>query len=154
MGQKVSWPQLESALKNLKGSKKVVFTNGCFDLLHVGHIRYLQAAKALGTHLVVGVNTDRSVQVLKGPTRPIQKQDDRAEILAALGCVDFTILFDEETPETLIRLIKPQVLVKGGDWKVEQIVGGAFVQSYGGEVHSLQFHDGHSTTKLIEKSKS
>lgn len=153
MGQTLTWPQLEAKLKDLKDSKKVVFTNGCFDLLHVGHVRYLQAARALGSHLIVGINTDRSVQVLKGPSRPIQNQNDRAEILAGLGCVDFTILFDEETPETLIRLIKPNVLVKGGDWKVEQIVGGSFVQSYGGEVHSLQFHDGHSTTSLIAKSK-
>lgn len=153
MGQKLTWPQLESEIKKLNDQKKIVFTNGCFDLLHVGHVRYLQAARALGTHLIVGINTDRSVQVLKGPTRPIQKQEDRAEILAALACVDFTILFDEETPETLIRLIKPQVLVKGGDWKIEQIVGGAFVQSYGGEVRSLQFHQGHSTTSLIEKSQ-
>lgn len=133
---------------------RIVFTNGCFDLLHVGHVRYLQAARALGTHLVVGLNTDRSVQILKGPTRPIQKEKDRAEIMAALGCVDFAVLFDEETPEKLIQMVHPDVLVKGGDWKIDQIVGGPFVQSYGGEVRSLEFHQGHSTTKLIEKSQA
>ncbi len=154
MGQKLLWPQLEAELAQLEGSRKIVFTNGCFDLLHVGHVRYLQAARALGTHLIVALNTDRSVQVLKGPARPIQKEQDRAEILAALECVSYALLFDEETPEALIKKIKPDVLVKGGDWKVDQIAGGAFVQSYGGEVKSLQFHQGHSTTTLIEKSQN
>ena len=143
MGQALTWPQLQAELQKIKSPRKIVFTNGCFDLLHVGHVRYLQAARALGTHLVVGLNTDRSVQVLKGPTRPIQKENDRAEIMAALGCVNFAVLFDEETPEKLIEMVRPDILVKGG----------SFVQSYGGQVMSLEFHQGHSTTKLIEKSQ-
>lgn len=154
MGQVVAWSEASETADRLRKTGKIVFTNGCFDLLHVGHVRYLQAARKLGAHLIVGVNTDRSVGTLKGPSRPIQKQNDRAEILAALECVSATILFDQDTPEELIKKIKPDILVKGGDWKVDQIVGGKFVQSYGGEVHSLQFHEGHSTTKLIEKSKS
>lgn len=135
-------------------NKKIVFTNGCFDLLHIGHVRYLEEAKKLGDILIVGINTDASVQKLKGPTRPIQNENDRAEILAALKSVDHTVLFGEETPLNLIQQIVPQVLVKGGDWKIEQIVGSDFVLSRGGQVLSLQFVDGRSTTKIIEKSKT
>ncbi len=144
---------LNAFLKQIPTGKNIVFTNGCFDLLHVGHVRYLQQARSLGDYLVVGLNTDRSVQVLKGPTRPIQNENDRMEILSSLGCVDFVTLFDEETPIELIKNVRPQTLVKGGDWKISQIVGGDFVQSYGGAVKSLQFVDGKSTTALIEKSK-
>jgi D-beta-D-heptose 7-phosphate kinase/D-beta-D-heptose 1-phosphate adenosyltransferase len=133
--------------------KKIVFTNGCFDLLHVGHVRYLQEARALGDILVVGVNSDASVKVLKGPTRPVQIEADRAEILAALACVDYTVIFNEETPAELIRQVVPDILVKGGDWKIEQIVGADFVIAQGGKVLSLQFVDGKSTTKLIEKAQ-
>jgi len=147
-------PDLLKNLDQIRDHKKIVFTNGCFDLLHVGHIRYLQEAKSLGDVLVVGLNSDASVQKLKGPTRPVQSENDRAEILAALGAVDFTVLFTEDTPENLIRQIRPQILVKGGDWKIEQISGGAFVQSLGGQVMSLQFVDGKSTTALIKKSQS
>jgi D-glycero-beta-D-manno-heptose 1-phosphate adenylyltransferase len=132
--------------------KKIVFTNGCFDLLHVGHVRYLAEAKKLGDVLVVGVNSDASVQRLKGPTRPIQNEKDRAEILKSLKSVDETVLFSEDTPEKLIEQVRPDVLVKGGDWSVEQIVGGRFVQSYGGRVCSLTFVDGKSTTRIIEKA--
>ncbi len=135
-------------------NKKVVFTNGCFDLLHVGHVRYLAEAKKLGDFLIVGVNSDDSVKRLKGPTRPIQNQQDRAEILKALEAVDETVIFTEDTPENLIKNIRPDILVKGGDWKVDQIVGGPFVQSYGGQVCSLTFIDGKSTTKIIEKAAS
>lgn len=133
-------------------NKKIVFTNGCFDLLHIGHITYLEEAKKLGDVLVVGINTDESVKKLKGPTRPIQSETDRCEILAALKAVDHTILFSEETPLNLIKHIKPDILVKGGDWKIEQIVGSDFVLSYGGSVKSLNFVDGKSTTSIIEKS--
>ena len=141
-------------IKSLKQkNKKIVFTNGCFDLLHVGHIRYLQQARSLGDCLIVGVNSDKSVQILKGPTRPIQSENDRAEILAALNAVDYTILFTEETPLELIKKIQPDFLVKGGDWKIPQIVGSDFVLSYGGCVRSLQFIDGQSTTAIIEKSQ-
>lgn len=137
----------------LKKLGPLVFTNGCFDILHVGHIRYLHQARSLGQSLVVGLNTDASVQKLKGPTRPLQNENDRAEILAALACVSLTVLFAEATPAELIQRIRPDILVKGGDWQVSQIVGGAFVQSYGGQVRSLQFIDGKSTTKIIEKSQ-
>ncbi|MCC2679232.1 MAG: ADP-heptose synthase [Pseudobdellovibrio sp.] len=137
-----------------KENKKIVFTNGCFDLLHIGHVTYLEEAKKLGDVLIVGINTDASVRILKGPTRPIQNENDRSEILAALKAVDHTILFGEETPLNLIKSIKPDVLVKGGDWKIEQIVGSDFVMSYGGQVKSLNFVNGKSTTAIIEKSKT
>lgn len=139
-------------LEIIRKNKKIVFTNGCFDLLHIGHVRYLKDARKLGDYLVVGINSDLSVKKLKGPTRPIQNQDDRAEILSSLEAVDATVIFAESTPERLIKNVKPDILVKGGDWTVDQIVGGHFVQSYGGKVMSLQFVEGKSTTKIIEKS--
>jgi rfaE bifunctional protein nucleotidyltransferase chain/domain len=149
VGKVVSIQNITNELQPQR-SQKIVFTNGCFDLLHVGHIRYLQEAKACGDLLVVGINSDASVQILKGPTRPIQNQNDRAEILSALAAVDYVVIFTEETPEKLIQSVRPDVLVKGGDWKPEQILGGTFVQSYGGQVKSLQFVNGTSTTKIIE----
>jgi rfaE bifunctional protein nucleotidyltransferase chain/domain len=152
MGQVLRSEDISNTLHSARANKKLVFTNGCFDLLHIGHVRYLQQAKSLGDLLIVAVNSDQSVKKLKGPTRPIQSEQDRAEILAALACVDFTIIFDEETPLEIIKKIKPQVLVKGGDWKISQIVGSDFVLSHGGEVKSLQFVDGKSTTRIIEKS--
>ena len=147
--------QLAEALDSYrKQNKKVVFTNGCFDLLHVGHVRYLEQAKSLGDILVVGINSDLSVQKLKGPTRPIQNENDRAEILASLKAVDHTVIFTEETPLRLIQQVKPDLLVKGGDWKPDQIVGSDFVMANGGQVKSLQFTEGRSTTSIIEKSKT
>ena len=122
-------------------------------MLHVGHVRYLDQASKLGDLLIVGINSDASVQTLKGPTRPIQNQNDRAEILASLTSVKHTVIFNEETPLELIQNIKPDVLVKGGDWAANQIVGSDFVIKNGGQVLSLQFVDGKSTTKIIEKSK-
>lgn len=133
--------------------RKLVFTNGCFDLLHVGHVRYLQEAKSLGDALIVALNTDRSVRVLKGPSRPVQDERDRAEIIAALGCVDFVTLFDEDTPAKIIEHVIPNILVKGGDWTVDKIVGANFVLGRGGEVRSLAFQPGRSTTAIIEKFK-
>lgn len=154
MGQIAKFADISTCLAPFRSqNKKIVFTNGCFDLLHVGHVRYLQEAKRLGDLLVVGVNSDASVRRLKGPTRPVQLEEDRAEILAALGCVDFAVVFAEDTPEKLIHLVKPDILVKGGDWKVEQIVGSDFVLAHGGKVLSLQFVDGKSTTRLIEKAQ-
>lgn len=132
---------------------RVVFTNGCFDILHVGHVRYLQQARELGDLLVVGLNSDASVKRLKGPERPVQNQDDRSEILAALGCVEFVTLFEEDTPAQLIEAVKPDVLVKGGDWPVEKIEGSKFVLARGGEVKSLPFHEGRSTTSIIDRMK-
>jgi D-beta-D-heptose 7-phosphate kinase/D-beta-D-heptose 1-phosphate adenosyltransferase len=145
---------LKTELKKAKDrGQKIVFTNGCFDLLHVGHVRYLSEAKKLGDILVIGVNSDDSVKRLKGPTRPIQNESDRAEILHNLKAVDHTVIFKEDTPENLIKEVRPDILVKGGDWTIDKIVGAPFVQSYGGKVCSLQFVDGKSTTKIIEKAK-
>lgn len=155
MGQVRNLDNIESGLAPLRAlGKKIVFTNGCFDLLHVGHVRYLQEARALGDALVIGVNSDDSVKRLKGPSRPVQTELDRAEILAALAAVDFTVIFTEDTPENLIHKVHPDILVKGGDWQIDQIVGAPFVMSYGGQVMSLQFVDGKSTTKIIEKAKN
>ncbi|MCB0410892.1 MAG: D-glycero-beta-D-manno-heptose 1-phosphate adenylyltransferase [Bdellovibrionales bacterium] len=154
MGQVFALKDLENYLVGIrKENKKIVFTNGCFDLLHVGHIKYLQEARSQGDVLIVGLNTDQSVQRLKGPDRPVQHQEDRAEILAALSAVDAVILFDDETPINLIHIIRPDVLVKGGDWPPENIVGYEFVTSYDGKVKSLQFVKGKSTTNIFEKIK-
>jgi len=128
--------------------KKVVFTNGCFDILHIGHIRYLRDAKALGDVLAIGLNSDKSVSKIK-PGRPINPEGHRAEILSSLEIVDYVTLFDEETPYELIKLLKPDVLVKGGDWKKEDIVGSDIAK----ETRSLPYVKGISTTKLIEKIK-
>lgn len=144
---------LVTAVSAVRKNRKIVFTNGCFDLLHIGHVRYLQEARALGDVLVVGVNSDASVQKLKGASRPLQSEGDRVEILSALACVDFAVLFGEDTPEKLIHELKPDILVKGGDWPIEKIVGADFVQSYGGTVKTLQFVAGRSTTHLVEKIK-
>ncbi len=153
MSQVLSWKELEDQLQSLRKHKKIVFTNGCFDILHVGHVRYLQQAKALGDLLVVALNTDSSVQKLKGATRPIQNEADRCEILAQLKAVDMVTVFDQPTPLDIIKIVKPHFLVKGGDWPPEKIVGYDFVKSYGGKVLSLNFIDGKSTTQIIEKSQ-
>lgn len=142
---------VSKSLESLRENKKIVFTNGCFDILHVGHLRYLQEARSLGNMLVVGLNSDQSVRRLKGPTRPIQNEKDRAELLLGLECVDAVVIFDEDTPLRLIEQVRPDVLVKGGDWEVSQIVGSDFVQSYGGQVKSLPFHPGRSTSSIVDK---
>ena len=135
--------------------KRIVFTNGCFDLLHVGHTRYLQAAKSLGNLLVVGVNTDASVRSLeKAPDRPIVPEAQRAEVLAALSCVDFVVLFAEPDPGRLIAAIQPDVLVKGGDWAPDTIVGRDVVESRGGVVRTIPLVPGMSTTALVERIRS
>jgi len=136
-------------LKSL--GKRIVFTNGCFDILHIGHARYLHEAKSLGDHLVVAVNSDRSVRAIKGPERPVTSQDERAEMLAALGCVDSVVIFDEDTPLKAIKYLMPDVLVKGGDWKPNEIVGGDIVLAAGGEVRSIAFVEGSSTTGIIKR---
>ena len=133
-----------------KEGKRIVFTNGCFDLLHAGHVRYLEAAKALGNVLIIGINSDLSVRGLKGPLRPILPLEERAEILSGLGCVDYVTVFDEPTPLELITLIQPHVLVKGGDWTREDVVGRDVVEGSGGEVVILPFVPGSSTTNIIE----
>jgi D-beta-D-heptose 7-phosphate kinase/D-beta-D-heptose 1-phosphate adenosyltransferase len=135
----------------MKGDR-IVFTNGCFDILHRGHVEYLHEAAALGDRLVIGVNTDASVQRLgKGDGRPYNDQDSRAKILAALRLVDAVVLFDQDTPLELIQTIGPDVLVKGGDYTEDQIVGAEYVRANGGEVRSLKLVDGYSTTATVEK---
>jgi D-beta-D-heptose 7-phosphate kinase/D-beta-D-heptose 1-phosphate adenosyltransferase len=129
----------------------IVFTNGVFDLLHRGHVEYLEDARALGDRLVVGVNGDASVQRLKGPSRPLVPEDERAELLSALACVDLVIPFDDDTPAALIEAVAPDVLVKGGDWAVENIVGREFVESRGGRVLNVPHREGLSTTRIVER---
>ena len=131
--------------------QKIVFTNGCFDLLHAGHVTYLEAAKKTGDKLILGLNTDRSVSALKGPTRPVIHENDRARVLAALEAVDAVILFDEDTPLDLINTVKPDVIVKGDDYTEEQVVGGVEVKSWGGQVKLIPLVQGRSTTKILEK---
>jgi rfaE bifunctional protein nucleotidyltransferase chain/domain len=133
--------------------KKIVFTNGVFDILHYGHIDYLTEAKALGDVLIVGVNSDSSVKKFKSPSRPVQSEQDRLHIVAALKPVDYVIMFEEETPEKLIKLVKPDVLVKGADYAESEIVGAEFVKSYGGKVHRIELAPGRSTTAIIKKIK-
>lgn len=147
MGQIVDREELKRKIEHLKKEgKKIVFTNGCFDILHVGHVRYLKEAKKLGDILVVAINSDSSVKKIK-PLRPINSQNERAEVLASLKVVDFVTFFDEETPYELINFLRPDVLVKGGDWKIEQIVGAQLVD----EVYSLPYVEGVSTTEIINK---
>jgi len=136
-----------------KDSKKIVFTNGCFDILHVGHIRYLSEAKSLGDILVIGINSDKSVKELKGPSRPINSLSDRALILSELRYVDYVVSFEEQTPLELIKIIMPDILVKGGDYTVETVVGSSEVIHSGGQVKLLQFHEGYSSTNYIDKIK-
>ena len=131
--------------------KKIVFTNGCFDILHIGHARYLHEARSLGDHLIVAVNSDRSVRAVKGPDRPVINEEERAEMLAALGCVDSVIIFDEDTPLNVIEYLRPDILVKGGDWKSEEIVGSDAVTGAGGEVRSISFVEGSSSTGIINR---
>lgn len=138
-------------LKNHFQSKKIVFTNGCFDILHLGHVHYLSAAKDLGDILVIGLNSDDSVKRLKGENRPMNTQHARALLLAALQFVDFVIIFDEDTPLNLIQQITPHVLVKGGDYKIEDVVGAEWVMAHGGKVEIVDFVEGYSSTNLIKK---
>ena len=131
--------------------ESVVFTNGVFDLLHLGHVEYLEEAAALGDRLIVGINSDASVRRLKGPARPIVPEDERAELVAALACVDAAVVFGEDTPERLIRELRPQVLAKGADWAADAIVGREFVESLGGRVERIRLREGRSTSGLIER---
>ena len=142
--------ELENFLSENK-NKTIVFTNGCFDIIHKGHVAYLSEAKKLGDLLVIGLNSDASVKRLKGPERPINNELDRQYVMSQLKPVDFVEIFTEDTPLNLVLKVKPQVLVKGGDWKIDQIVGGKEVVQSGGEVYSLNFIDGYSTTSLINK---
>jgi rfaE bifunctional protein nucleotidyltransferase chain/domain len=154
-----TWKSKLKTLKSLsllskklrRQGKKVVFTNGCFDILHLGHVDYLERAKALGNVLVVAINTDASVKKIKGPSRPVNSQSDRAGVLSGLSSVDYVVFFGEPTPLKVIEKITPHILVKGGDWKPSQIVGSEFVKSHKGKVRSLKFLKGRSTTQTIKK---
>jgi rfaE bifunctional protein nucleotidyltransferase chain/domain len=134
-------------------NEKIVFTNGCFDILHRGHLEYLLQAAALGHRLIVGLNSDESVSRLKGPTRPVNKIDDRAFALASLRCTDLIVPFEEDTPLELIEFLQPNILVKGGDYTIESIVGAMETLQRGGKVEVLSFKEGYSTTSLIDKMK-
>jgi rfaE bifunctional protein nucleotidyltransferase chain/domain len=149
MGKTLNWQELKAVVDDLKADgKKIVFTNGCFDIIHIGHVRYLREARALGDVLIIGLNSDKSVSSIK-PNRPINPQTHRAEVLSSFEMVDYVVLFDEETPYELIKVIQPDVLVKGGDWKKEEIVGSDIAK----ETHSLPYVEGVSTTGIIERIK-
>jgi len=149
VGKTVNWNELKQHVERLKTEgKRLVFTNGCFDIIHAGHIRYLKEAKALGDLLIIGLNSDKSVSAIK-PGRPVNPQDQRAEVLSSLEMVDYVTLFDEETPYALIKLLQPDILVKGGDWKKEDIIGSDIAK----ETHSLPYIKGISTTEIIERIK-
>jgi len=137
-----------------RNGKRVVFTNGCFDLLHPGHIKLLEAARALGDVLIVGINSDESVRTLKGPGRPVIPENERAEILASLACVDAVVIFDELTPKKTVAALLPDVLVKGGDWPGNQIVGREEVEATGGKVVLIDVVQGYSTTEILNKIRA
>jgi rfaE bifunctional protein nucleotidyltransferase chain/domain len=147
----VELKELLGLLEKVRGKKKIVFTNGCFDILHAGHADYLNKAKSLGDILVVGINSDASVRRIKGEKRPILPQQMRAYLLDNLKPVDYVVIFEEDTPLELIKAIKPDVLVKGADWDLERIVGADFVLSYGGRVERIAFSFDISTSKVIER---
>ena len=141
----------ELVLKHKNDGKKIVFTNGCYDILHVGHIHCFQESKRLGDILIVAVNSDRSVGILKGPLRPIVPEGERAELIAAMESVDYVTIFDQEDPFEVVSAVKPDILIKGGDWSIETIVGRELVESYGGKVMNIPLVEGISTSEIIEK---
>jgi rfaE bifunctional protein nucleotidyltransferase chain/domain len=144
--------EAKQIVENLKKEgKKIIFTNGCFDILHVGHVRYLNDAKKYGDFLIVGINSDSSVRRIKGKNRPIIDEKARAEVVAGLDSVDMVIIFSEDTPYELIKTLEPDVLIKGGDWKEEEIVGADIVKGSGGKVLTVPYISGYSTTSIIEK---
>ncbi len=155
MGKVLSRTELGPVVESLRAAgKKLVFTNGVFDLLHPGHVRYLTAARALGDVLIVGLNSDASVRRIKGPGRPIQDEASRAEVLAALGSVDFVVIFDEDTAAELVKFIRPDIYVKGGDYAgvgPDRWPEAEVVRAYGGEVRTLEFAPGYSTSEIIRK---
>ncbi len=148
----VSLPELKRKINRLKkNGKRMVFTNGCFDILHYGHVKYLQDARAKGDFLVVAVNSDSSIKNIKAKNRPVISQGDRLKTLAALSCVDFVILFGQSNPLRLIKALKPDILIKGADWSRKNIIGADFVSSYGGKVLTVDLVKGRSTSLIIEK---
>ena len=151
-GKRKTLDEVVSIARDLRRQgKRVVFTNGCFDLLHRGHVRYLDRAKTLGDVLIVAINSDASVRALKGPDRPVMSQEERAELVAALAAVDYVFVFDEPDPEKVIRALEPDVLVKGGDWSLDQVVGRQIVESRGGQVCTLPYVEGASSSQLLQR---
>jgi len=147
-------PGIKKDIDLLKAAgEKIVFTNGCFDILHPGHVRYLFSARELGDYLVVAVNSNISVKAIKGPERPVLQEEERAEVMAALGCVDGVVIFHEDNPLKVIKYLMPDVLVKGGDWPEEKMIGAEVVKKAGGEVRSIPYIYGFSTTEIIKKIK-
>lgn len=145
---------LKAACARSRSKKgRVVFTNGCFDILHAGHVKYLRKAKALGDILVLGLNSDSSVRRIKGPSRPVVGQKDRAAVVSSLGCVDYVTVFGEDTPIKVIKAVRPDILVKGADWKAGSIAGADFVKSYGGRVATIPLVKGRSTSDIIRRIK-
>ncbi len=152
MGKVLSLDDMSNRRVELRGARKtLVFTNGCFDLLHLGHVRYLRQAKELGDAMVIGLNSDSSIRRIKGDDRPIQSQGERAEILAALECVDYIVIFDEPTAERTVAILAPDIYVKGGDYALDELPEAKIVESYGGKVTILPLVQGHSTTGIIER---
>lgn len=137
--------------RHKKSGKKIAFTNGCFDLVHFGHVRYLETAKKKNRILIVGINTDRSVREIKGPQRPIHPQAQRAATVAAFACVDYVVLFDDDTPRALIQALRPDIVIKGADWRGKEVVGAEVVRAYGGRVELIAYVPGCSTTNSIKK---
>ncbi len=151
----LSWELLKHLCDEQRAcSKKIVFTNGCFDIIHSGHVKYLEEAKKLGDILVLGLNSDDSVSRLKGPSRPVNKQNDRAIVISALKSIDFVSIFDQDTPYELIKIVQPDVLVKGGDYNPDDIVGADIVRARGGKVVTIDFVEGKSTSSIIEKMQA
>jgi len=149
-----TWEEITTIIQDLKAdNKKIVFTNGCFDVIHAGHVKYLSEARDLGDVLILGLNSDLSVKRLKGNSRPINSEEDRSIVLSALTSISYIIIFEDDTPYKLIKHIKPNILVKGGDWKPEDIVGSDIVSSYNGEVRNLSYINGKSSTDIINKIK-
>jgi D-beta-D-heptose 7-phosphate kinase/D-beta-D-heptose 1-phosphate adenosyltransferase len=148
----LGWEALKKEVERRRGlGEKIAFTNGCFDILHVGHVRYLAQARRMGDLLILALNSDASVRAIKGEKRPFVPQEERAEVVASLAAVDYVTLFDETTPLALIEYLRPDCLVKGGDWKEEQVVGRDAVMSWGGKVHLIPVVEGASTTNIAEK---
>jgi len=155
MGKIKSNFEIRKIARNLKRKgKKIVFTNGCFDILHFGHVKYLEKCKRLGDFLVIGLNSDSSVKKIKGKKRPVTGERERAVVLSSLEAVDFVTLFNETTPENLIKAIAPDVLAKGGDWKIKDIIGGNFVKKNGGRVVSIPFVKGYSSSHIINRIRN
>jgi rfaE bifunctional protein nucleotidyltransferase chain/domain len=148
----LTWPETAAFVQSVRGTGlRIVFTNGVFDLLHPGHVRYLQHARRLGDVLIVGLNADSSVSRHKGPGRPITPELERAELLAALECVDAVVIFEQDTPAEIVKLVQPDILVKGADWPADQIVGRETVEARGGKVVLVPTEEGHSTTAIVDR---